>query len=58
MTCSFFDTQNLAPECHVSLAAAVKETTSLELGTGVTKPHDAARRGHCIGLFHVAGHQQ
>ena len=34
----FFDTQNLAPECLVSLAAAAKETTSLGLGTGVTNP--------------------
>ena len=29
----FFDTQNLAPEALVSLAAAAKETTSLKLGT-------------------------
>ena len=34
----FFDTQNLAPECYVSLAAAAKETSSLKLGTGVTNP--------------------
>ena len=34
----FFDTQNLAPECLVSLAAAAKGTTSLGLGTGVTNP--------------------
>jgi len=34
----FFDTQNLAPECYVSLAAVAKETTILKLGTGVTNP--------------------
>ena len=34
----FFDTQNLAPEVYVSLAAAAKETTTLGLGTGVTNP--------------------
>lgn len=34
----FFDTQNLAPECYVSLTAAAKETTILKLGTGVTNP--------------------
>ena len=34
----FFDTQNLAPEALVSLAAAAKETTRLGLGTGVTNP--------------------
>ena len=34
----FFDTQNLAPECYVSLAAAAKETSGLQLGTGVTNP--------------------
>ncbi|MYE83535.1 MAG: LLM class flavin-dependent oxidoreductase [Gammaproteobacteria bacterium] len=34
----FFDTQNLAPEALVSLAAAAKETATLGLGTGVTNP--------------------
>lgn len=34
----FFDTQNLSPECYVSLTAAAKETTTLQLGTGVTNP--------------------
>lgn len=34
----FFDTQNLAPECYTSLAAAARETTTLRLGTGVTNP--------------------
>lgn len=34
----FFDTQNLSPECYVSLTAAAKETSSLKLGTGVTNP--------------------
>ena len=34
----FFDTQNLAPEVYVSLAAAANVTTTLKLGTGVTNP--------------------
>ena len=54
----FFDTQNLAPEALVSLTAAAKETTSLRLGTGVTNPHDAARRGRSVSLLHAAGRQQ
>lgn len=33
-----FDTQNLAPEVYVSLTAIAKETTTLQLGTGVTNP--------------------
>jgi 5,10-methylenetetrahydromethanopterin reductase len=34
----FFDTQNLAPECYVSLAAAASQTKYIQLGTGVTNP--------------------
>ena len=53
----FFDTQNLALEALVSLAAAAKETTTLGLGTGVTNPHDvdrageASRSGRRMALF-------
>ena len=41
----FFDTQNLSPEVYVCLAAAAKETRTIQLGTGVTNPvtrHSAA----------------
>jgi 5,10-methylenetetrahydromethanopterin reductase len=33
-----FDTQNLSPEVYVSLTAVAKETSTLQLGTGVTNP--------------------
>ena len=54
----FFDTQNLAPECYVSLTAAAKETTSLKLGTGVTNPrtrHAAATASAFASLQAVSG---
>ncbi|MGI9325920.1 MAG: LLM class flavin-dependent oxidoreductase [Pseudomonadales bacterium] len=34
----FFDTQNLSPEVYISLTAVAKETSTLQLGTGVTNP--------------------
>jgi 5,10-methylenetetrahydromethanopterin reductase len=34
----FFDTQNLSPEVYVSLTAIAMETSTLQLGTGVTNP--------------------
>lgn len=54
----FFDTQNLAPECYVSLAAVAKETTLLKLGTGVTNPrtrHAAATASAIATLQALSG---